>query len=450
MSATSNNIISLRRHDLDNLRTFLTGLVVVHHTAVAYGAPGGTPFKSAITRLAFPGAEIPLTISAAFNQSFFMGLFFWISGRMSAQSLERIDRDPNRTRWSFMKSKALRLGLVAVVYSFLVQPFISLIPLKEWTYSSISGQLAGYFSTMRSVRGPVWYTTNLLLMDAITAFVAPAVETPSTADEKTETQIFENSSPKPPSWYTLLAKYGWIGAAVVSFFVRLYYPVGTNLPITALQPAHGAQYVLAYTMGHASWRYGTSFTSPFTLHNTDQEEMDTESGRSLHNKSDSSTRSIITATLVSLTTLPLVWLPYLFRDTAENWVANSLTDVSGGWNYPAVIYAFWNEFSFVLLCPAFVKYFAAWYNKPASSGLFQAKYSYGAFLVHMLVSILPEIAFDRFLGYGGNNDALATNSVWRWLGPSVMTVVVGAVNVYGSFGVAKVCLDMFPSLRRFI
>lgn len=34
------------RHDLDNLRTFLTGPVIYHHTAIVYGGPGSRIFKS--------------------------------------------------------------------------------------------------------------------------------------------------------------------------------------------------------------------------------------------------------------------------------------------------------------------------------------------------------------------------------------------------------------------
>ena len=79
---TSNNIISLRRHDLDNVRTFLTSLVITHHTAIAYGGPGLASYTSALC----PPISPALTMMNAFDQSFFMGVFFWISGRVSAQS----------------------------------------------------------------------------------------------------------------------------------------------------------------------------------------------------------------------------------------------------------------------------------------------------------------------------------------------------------------------------
>lgn len=449
MSATSNNIISLRRHDLDNLRTFLTGVVVVHHTAVAYGAPGSTPFRSVVTKLALPGADLPLTVLAAVNQSFFMGLFFWISGRVSAQSLERIDRDPARTRWSFLKSKSVRLGLVAVMYTLVIQPAIALVPLEEWTYKTICERLMGYFSTLRGIRGPVWYTANLLVLDSIAALIAPKADTPVPVDASFSKERVRHD-PKLPSWYVLLAKYGWIGAAALGFLARVYYPVGDMVKLTGLQPGYAAQYIFAYLMGHASWKYDTSFIGPFALDNESQpEEGDSESGV-LRGQSEAK-YSAITAILVSLATLPLVWLPYLFRDVGKDWVAQSMAELSGGWNCSALLYAVWNEFSFVIISPALVRYFSACHNQPSSSSLFQAKYSYGAFLAHMLVSIVPEVAFDRVLGYGeGGLNPLVTNSLWKWLGPSIMTVIVGTMNIYSSFGAAKGLLDAFPSLRRII
>ncbi|KAK8922923.1 hypothetical protein H634G_03649 [Metarhizium anisopliae BRIP 53293] len=446
--AASKATISLRRHDLDNLRTYLTGLVIVHHTAVTYGAPGRAPFRSAVTRLASPGADIPPTIAAAFNQSFFMGLFFWISGRVSAQSLARIDQDPGRTRWAFIKSKSLRLGLVAVLYTLVVQPASHLVALEEPSLSSISARLVEYFSTMRGIRGPVWYTVNLLIMDAVTALMAPRAETRAMRNEKEENHTAGNyDHQSPPSWYVWLARYGWIGAAALSFLARLYYPLGARLKIIALQPAYASQYILAYAMGHASWKYGTSFMGGVTLGKTSGKDEAAASDE----KSDNSSLSVVAATLVSLATLPVVSIPYLFQDAGRNWMAQSITDIRGGWNVAAFLYALWNELSFIIVCPALLTYFAAWHNRPAKSSLFQARYSYGAFLMHTLVNTVSEVVFDRLLWCDDCKCvSLVSHSLWRWLAPSVMTIVVGAVNVYCSFGVAKLLLDMFPTLRRVI
>ncbi|EFY93718.1 hypothetical protein MAC_00209 [Metarhizium acridum CQMa 102] len=301
---------------------------------------------------------------------------------------------------------------------------------------------------MRGVRGPVWYTINLLVMDAVTAPVAPRAETTAARNGKKENHTVGNDDHhSPPSWYIWLARYGWIGAAALSFLARLYYPLGANLKIVALQPAYASQYILAYTIGHASWKHGTSFVGGFTSSKTSGKDKAGASDA----KADNSSFSVIAAVLVPLATLPIVWIPYLFRDAGRDWMAQSMTDLGGGWNVPAFLYALWNELSFMIVCPALVEYFAAWHKRPSKSSLIQARYSYGAFLTHTPVNTVSEVIFDRLLRCDDCKCfSPVSSSLWRWLAPSVMTIVVGAVNVYCSFGVAKLLLDMFPTLRRVI
>ncbi len=63
---------------LDNLRVYLTILVIFHHAAVTYGAPGSWYYSETLTGGLVPG--ILLTLFVSTNQSFFMGLFFFFVG----------------------------------------------------------------------------------------------------------------------------------------------------------------------------------------------------------------------------------------------------------------------------------------------------------------------------------------------------------------------------------
>ena len=66
-----------RVYYIDNLRIFLTALVIVHHTAIAYGASGGWCY---ITPNTVKGAQmIGLSSLLAVDQAFFMSFFFFIS-----------------------------------------------------------------------------------------------------------------------------------------------------------------------------------------------------------------------------------------------------------------------------------------------------------------------------------------------------------------------------------
>ncbi|MFX1548597.1 MAG: hypothetical protein ACFFCU_20485, partial [Promethearchaeota archaeon] len=66
-----------RVHYLDNLKVFLTVLVVLHHTAITYGAYGSWYYYATYLEGSNdPLTSILLTIVTAINSSFFMAAFF--------------------------------------------------------------------------------------------------------------------------------------------------------------------------------------------------------------------------------------------------------------------------------------------------------------------------------------------------------------------------------------
>ncbi len=106
-----------RLHYLDNLKVGLTMLLVGHHVGQAYGPTGGSwPIQEA-TRAAVLGPFFTV------NRSFFMSLFFLISGYLVARSY---DAKPG---WPFVKGRVLRLGLPVVVFAILMVPLqLSVFP----------------------------------------------------------------------------------------------------------------------------------------------------------------------------------------------------------------------------------------------------------------------------------------------------------------------------------
>ncbi|HEY0088195.1 MAG TPA: acyltransferase family protein, partial [Candidatus Lokiarchaeia archaeon] len=86
---------------VDNLRILLTILVLAHHTMITYGAAGGWYYRDPYTDEL---TSIILTICVAFNQAFFMGLFFFISAFFVPGSYDR--KGPTQ----FLKDRFIRLG----------------------------------------------------------------------------------------------------------------------------------------------------------------------------------------------------------------------------------------------------------------------------------------------------------------------------------------------------
>ncbi len=92
-----------RAYYIDRIRVILTALVVLHHTAITYGAPGGWYYRE----LPFTGSLTGLfqVLFVSVNQAYFMGLFFLIAGYFTPASYDR--KGPVR----FSLDRLVRLGM---------------------------------------------------------------------------------------------------------------------------------------------------------------------------------------------------------------------------------------------------------------------------------------------------------------------------------------------------
>jgi glucans biosynthesis protein C len=115
-----------RLYFVDNLRVALTALVIIHHVGQAFGGTGGWWYFQDAVRSPL------LSILFVLDRSFFMSLFFMISGYFLPASFDR------KGAGSFMKDRLVRLG-IPVLFFFLV-----VIPLMMYAYYV---NFRGYAST---------------------------------------------------------------------------------------------------------------------------------------------------------------------------------------------------------------------------------------------------------------------------------------------------------------
>ncbi len=426
--STSNSLITFRRHDLDNLRTALTGLVIFHHTAISYGGEG-QGWRSRLVPFTVGKSSLPLAVFTAYNQTFFMGLFFWLSGHFSAQSLAKHDKKSG-SRWIFVKDKLKRLALPAVVYTLVVMPAIKVVVLPEWTASAVTSCLSTHFTTVRGVQGASWYLATLFAFDMAAACVAPRQDA-----------LSENKASKTPaerdSLYANLGRYAWIPITAATFFIRMKFPVGQTTRPLGLQLAYALQYVFAYSMGHLSVSRGQQWLSgPLA------QGCETQDGKE-------SRMGFTSASLLCCATLTLVLLPSFLR-TGTDWIGRAVRQSSGGWNLTAGAYAIWNELSFSIVGPALMVLFYKRYNKTMASNLWKPRYSYAAFLVHDLVVVAVETTLDTMLIRSGSTPEWVNSGLWKMVGPVLMTIISGTLNSVVSFTVAKMLIDNVSWLGRFI
>ncbi|KAH7039676.1 acyltransferase 3 [Microdochium trichocladiopsis] len=440
---TTTSTISFRRHDLDNLRTSLTGLVILHHTSISFGGLGSWPFQS----VSVPGVVPTVAAFNAFNQSFFMGLFFWISGRVSAQSLSR-----SSSRGAFIRSKIRRLVLPAAVYTVLVNPVVAVLGLPSWDRRIVQKTLWASVSGIRGARGPVWYLATLAMFDIITAvlYKIPAAASPTTVS-KSEKQTVSTA----PSWlnYKSVSTWGWIPVGLACFVIRLWEPLGERTPVISVQLGYTSQFVYAYVLGHMShWSNEERMISPL-----EQKKKNKKKQTSTSNKDNRDINpSLALASAISLSALALMPVPALIA--TDTFDANEITSqMRGGWNSFAFGYAMWNEFSFALMGPALMAYFRRWHSSGPKNrdgggkqGVVSARNAYAAFLVHAPVGIAISRVLDTCLCWGGARPAWMDTAVWTVLGPLVMTGSAGLMSVYGSFLVGSKLLEWVPGMTAIL
>jgi hypothetical protein len=206
-----------RLYYLDNFRTYLTVLVIYHHTAVAYGGKGGWFYQSKF----HPEASSAMLICFnVLNHTYFMASFFFLSGLMSSKALKR------KSKLEFLQTKYIRLGIPVVIYTLFAGPAqIALSKLHRHEHLGLD-ILIEYWESLRGVSGPVWYTALLLIFDTIYALVPDSV-----------------SFPTPPFLI------GMILDVAGNFGMQLLYPAGYKLVPLNLNLGYLVQYIASYLLG---------------------------------------------------------------------------------------------------------------------------------------------------------------------------------------------------------
>ncbi|HTM16098.1 MAG TPA: acyltransferase family protein, partial [Terracidiphilus sp.] len=99
---------------IDRLRTIMTAFVILHHTAITYGASGSWFYNELHVSGSLP--SILLTLFCATNQAYFMGFFFLLAGYFTPNSLQR-----KGYGW-FIGDRFTRLGIPLLAFIFILGP----------------------------------------------------------------------------------------------------------------------------------------------------------------------------------------------------------------------------------------------------------------------------------------------------------------------------------------
>ena len=201
--------MSDRKYYLDNLKVFLTALVIFHHAGQAYGNGGGWAYQPSNSGEFLPWIWHFFSV----NAGFFMGLFFLISGYFVPASY---DRQGSKV---FVKKKLMRLGIPLL--------FIGVIT------SAITGTLEV---------AHMWFVESLLVFCLIYALI-----------RKFCRPVSGECSSKPTIPGLLIL--GLI-IGIGSFFIRKVSPQDKWIMVPLkIEPAHYLQYVVLFVVGVLAGRF---------------------------------------------------------------------------------------------------------------------------------------------------------------------------------------------------
>lgn len=327
-----------RLHYIDNLRIFLISLVVLHHLAITYGAPGSWYYNEA--RLGFPDI-LPMLLFVASNQSFFMGMFFLVSAFFLVPSLER------KGTGRFTSERMLRLGVPLMIFVFVLSPLTVYLTDRFAHGQQVS--LVDYWLRMYGIGpGPLWFVEALMLFSFIYLAVRPL-----------------NLSWRIPFPGTAMILLAAFLTGMLQFIIRLWLPLGWSMPITGFQFPYFVQYILLFTLGIVAYR------------NNWPDAVTPEMGR----------RWFIAAQVLILAVLPALF--FLGMKGGE--------DVfGGGLHWQSLGLALWEQFTGFSLIIALTGLFKKYFNRQGTAARRLSGTAYAVFIVHAPVIVALSVALRNW------------------------------------------------------
>ena len=317
---------------IDRLRSVMTALVLLHHTAITYGAAGGW-FYNELYPSAKP-SSLMLTLFCATNQAYFMGFFFLLAGYFTPGSLER------KGYAKFLGDRFLRLGLPLLAFIFVLNPLTSAL-ITTYEGKGFWPTFVYFWNHGIIGAGPLWFAQALLMFCLGYCAWRAALGSPPAQSARTPRSV--------PTYWKWLFSAIIVGAA--SLAIRQFVPVGEN--VIGLQIGYFAPYIFLFGVGIAAWRYDW-----------------------LRQLSWRDARPWMVTLLIGWPLMPasIVVAMRVFGPGKAN--------VAGGHTWPAILYAFWDPFVSWGLIAGWLLFARAFMNKPSKFWSWVNRRAYAVYILH--------------------------------------------------------------------
>jgi glucan biosynthesis protein C len=327
---------------IDNFRSGLITLVVLHHVAVVYGAFTAFYYLE-------PPLNPVLLVFALINQSWFMGALFLLSGYFTPGSFDR------KGPVSFLKDRLLRLGIPLIIFIFVLSPVTSI---GYWqmpvSLTGITTPLTWKAYPRLLGMGPMWFVAMLLIFDF--GYAAWRMLT-----KNHKSYSMGNSS---------LPSYLFIGIFIlvlagVSYLLRTVVPLGKEVldfPTLAYLP----QYLSFFVLGTVASRHDWFRILPNSM----------------------GLVGFVAALVAGVLLFPLAFSGHLFSLELTPALANSL----GNGHWQSAVYTLWDSTFAVGICLGMIMLFCRFFDGQRRFGRYLSQHSYTVYIIHIPIVIFLAIA----------------------------------------------------------
>lgn len=322
---------------IDNLRIYLTLLVILHHAAIAYGGAGDWAIRDVVTDELSP---ILLSIFNGINQAYFMAAFFLLAGYFTPAAFDR------KGARQFLTDRLIRLGIPLLVYTTII------VNLNGYLLDRFY-QNTPYHVRLEYAPGHLWFLQALLIFAGVYLLWRTVV------GHRAQPALAHDTHPFPTERVLL----GWIGLlAVATFAVRIVFPVGVWF--LGLQLGHFVHYIFAFTVGILAYRYGWL------------EQLPPVQARRWG--------------MGVLVGLPAFVLVGVFAGVLDD--PTAMTRMMGGLHWEALLYALWESFFLIAALIFLLHLFRTRLNQTGPWLTFMAANVYTVYIVHQTVLYAVNLA----------------------------------------------------------
>ncbi len=333
---------------IDNLRILLIILVILFNLALLYG--------SALDNRPYHGSQPPGKIESliesflylsflAVTESFFMGLFFMISGYFTPASYDR------KGAWPFFKDRLFRLGMPLLFYIFFIHPALGYaiaLSTKGFTGSFLDFLILYIRNYSVLGSGPLWFLEALLIFDGAYALLRRFVK---------GTYIRERiPGNKTIATFALIL-------GLTTFIVRIWFPLGSNFAPLNFEIPLFPQYIALFIVGLIAYRSNWQIPKE-------------------------AAKLWFWVSVILLIIFP--FLIELYMSTGN------LIRRYGGFYWQALIYALWEQFIGIAIILTLLSIFREKYNAQGKALEAMSKSAFTVYIIHVPIIVFLALSLRGF------------------------------------------------------